>query len=90
MMGSALSSILIVFVRGYQVLISPWLGSNCRHQPTCSVYMIDALREWGPVRGAWMGLRRIAKCHPWGTSGHDPVPLRPNKGQAQGGPQDAG
>lgn len=90
MIGRALSSILIVFVRGYQVLISPWLGSNCRHQPTCSAYMIKALREWGPIRGAWMGLKRIAKCHPWGTSGHDPVPLRPNKGQAQGGPQDAG
>ena len=90
MIGRALSAVLIVFVRGYQVLISPWLGSNCRHQPTCSAYMIEALREWGPVRGAWMGVKRMAKCHPWGTSGHDPVPLRPKKGKPRGGPGVAG
>ena len=77
MIGRVISAFLIVFVRGYQVLISPWLGSNCRHQPTCSAYMIEALREWGPFRGAWMGMKRIAQCHPWGTSGHDPVPSRP-------------
>ena len=52
--------------------------------------MIEALREWGPVRGAWMGVKRIAKCHPWGTSGHDPVPLRPKKGKPRGGPGVAG
>ena len=86
-MGRALSAILIVLVRGYQVLISPWLGSNCRHQPTCSAYTIEALREWGPLRGIWLGMRRIAKCHPWGTHGHDPVPLRPKKGK-DGGAQE--
>ena len=70
----ALSAMLIVLVRGYQVLISPWLGSNCRHQPTCSAYTIEALREWGPFRGLWLGCKRIAKCHPWGSHGPDPVP----------------
>jgi len=90
MIGRALSAVFIVLVRGYQVLISPWLGSNCRHQPTCSAYMIEALREWGALRGGWMGAKRIAKCHPWGTSGHDPVPLRPKKGEGGGQPGDAG
>ena len=90
MIGRALSAVFIFLVRGYQVLISPWLGSNCRHQPTCSAYMIEALREWGPIRGGWMGAKRIAKCHPWGTSGHDPVPLRPKKGEGGGQPGDAG
>jgi len=89
MMGRAISAVLIFFVRGYQVLISPWLGSNCRHQPTCSAYTIEALREWGPVRGGWMGAKRIAKCHPWGSSGHDPVPPRPKKREVVGGPRDA-
>lgn len=90
MIGGVFSTLFIAVVRGYQVLISPWLGSNCRHQPTCSAYMIDALREWGPLRGGWMGLKRIAKCHPWGTSGPDPVPLRPKKGKPGGWPNDAG
>ncbi len=77
MIGRVFAAFLIVLVRGYQILISPWLGSNCRHQPTCSAYMIEAIQEWGPLSGGWMGVRRMAKCHPWGTSGHDPVPLRP-------------
>ena len=51
----AVSMVFIFLVRGYQLLISPWLGSNCRHQPTCSAYTIEALREWGPIKGgvAW-------------------------------------
>ena len=89
-MGRAFAAVLIFFVRGDQVLISPWLGSNCRHQPTCSAYTIEALREWGPIRGGWMGLRRIAKCHPWGSSGYDPVPQRPKKGEGGGALRDAG
>ena len=82
-MGRALSAVLIVLVRGYQVLISPWLGSNCRHQPTCSVYMIDALVMWGPVKGTWLGIRRISKCHPWGSAGYDPVPSRSRKDSSE-------
>ena len=90
MIGRALSAVFIFFVRGYQILISPWLGSNCRHQPTCSAYTIEALREWGPIRGLWLGFKRIAKCHPWGTYGFDPVPSRPKKGEGDGPQRDAG
>ncbi|REL37918.1 membrane protein insertion efficiency factor YidD [Rhodohalobacter sp. SW132] len=74
--GQAIRWIVIKFVRAYQLIISPWLGSNCLHTPTCSNYMIEAVEEWGAVKGVWLGLRRIGKCHPWGTSGYDPVPKR--------------
>lgn len=73
------SKILIGLVRFYQLAISPYLGSNCRYTPTCSAYMIDAIREWGPLRGTWMGMRRIGSCHPWGGSGYDPVPKKQGK-----------
>lgn len=69
--------IVILPVRFYQMAISPMLGSNCRYTPTCSHYMIDAVEEWGPLRGVWMGLKRIWRCHPWATHDHyDPVPKR--------------
>ena len=64
-------------VRVYQILLSPLLGSNCRHQPTCSNYALEALEEWGAWKGVWLTLKRVAKFHPWGTAGHDPVPSRP-------------
>ncbi len=64
----------IGLVRLYRVAISPWLGSNCRFQPTCSTYAIEALQRHGIGRGGWLALRRIARCHPWGASGYDPVP----------------
>ncbi len=71
---------LVIFpVRVYQVAISPLIGQNCRHQPTCSTYMIQAIQEWGVLKGIGLGTKRILKCHPWGTSGHDPVPPNPNK-----------
>ena len=60
--------------RLYQVAISPWLGTNCRFQPTCSQYTIEALQRHGLFRGGWLALRRIGRCHPWGSSGYDPVP----------------
>ena len=58
----------------YQKLLSPFLGSNCRFQPTCSAYAEEALRVHGAFRGGWLALRRITRCHPWGGSGYDPVP----------------
>lgn len=64
-------------VRAYQVLISPWLGRPCRHSPSCSAYAIEALRRFGVLRGGWLTARRLARCHPWGTSGYDPVPAAP-------------
>jgi len=69
-------SIAIFLVRGYQLLLSPLLGNNCRFHPTCSEYAIEALRAHGVMRGLWLTVRRIGRCHPWGGAGHDPVPPR--------------
>jgi hypothetical protein len=71
--------LFILPIRLYQVTLSPLLGANCRYVPSCSQYMIDAIEEWGPVKGIWLGMRRISRCHPWGGHGHDPVPKRPRR-----------
>ncbi|MFZ6051928.1 membrane protein insertion efficiency factor YidD [Halocola ammonii] len=78
-MSQWVKSIFIWPIRFYQAAISPLLGSNCRHQPTCSNYSIEAIKEWGVLKGTWMGMKRISKCHPWGTQGYDPVPKNPEK-----------
>ena len=72
-------------VRAYQILISPWLGRPCRHAPSCSAYAIEALRRFGVLRGGWLTAKRLARCHPWGTSGYDPVPtsLKPDDSGGQ-------
>jgi len=61
-------------IRGYQQLISPWLRPACRYQPSCSEYAVEAIETRGLVRGSWLGLRRLCRCHPLGGSGYDPVP----------------
>lgn len=71
--------LFILPIRLYQVTLSPLLGANCRYVPSCSQYMIDAIEEWGPLKGIWLGMRRISRCHPWGGHGHDPVPKRPRR-----------
>lgn len=71
---SPLARIFIVGVRGYQLFLSPFLGGRCRYDPSCSAYAIEALRLHGPWRGAWLSVRRIGRCHPWGGMGYDPVP----------------
>ncbi|HMN90561.1 MAG TPA: membrane protein insertion efficiency factor YidD [Saprospiraceae bacterium] len=71
-----LKQLFILPVRFYQLAISPLLPSSCRYQPTCSHYMIEAIQEWGPLKGTWLGLRRIGRCHPWGGHGYDPVPKK--------------
>jgi putative membrane protein insertion efficiency factor len=68
--------LIILPVRFYQYFISPLLGQRCRFKPTCSHYMIEAVQEWGALKGGWLGLKRIAKCHPWGPWGYDPVPKK--------------
>ncbi|MDE0917406.1 MAG: membrane protein insertion efficiency factor YidD [Flavobacteriales bacterium] len=68
--------VFIAFIRLYQIVLSPLLGSNCRHHPTCSAYGIESLKVWGAWKGLGLTLRRIIKCQPWGTSGHDPVPRK--------------
>lgn len=71
-----LSRLLIGAVRLYQRFLSPVLGKNCRFIPTCSEYMIEAIRIHGPLKGMWLGIRRIARCNPFGGWGYDPVPQK--------------
>jgi len=66
----------IQLLRVYRLAISPWLGSNCRFQPTCSSYAIEALQRYGLLKGAWLAARRVGRCHPWGGLGYDPVPTK--------------
>ena len=65
---------LIGLVRFYQLCISPLKPPTCRFTPTCSQYALQALKKYGPIKGSWLAIKRIAKCHPWGGSGYDPVP----------------
>jgi len=71
-----LSYIFVKIIRLYQIILSPILGSNCRYHPTCSQYMIDAINEWGILKGGILGIKRIAKCHPLGSKGFDPIPKK--------------
>ena len=68
------SLIFIIPIKIYQILISPLLGPSCRFTPTCSQYTIEAIQKYGPLKGGWLGFKRILRCHPWGGCGHDPVP----------------
>ena len=61
-------------VRFYRIVFSPWVGHNCRFQPTCSAYAMDALERHGAIKGTKLVIRRIGRCHPFGSSGYDPVP----------------
>lgn len=70
--GSLAAESLIALVRLYQITLSPWLGQSCRYNPTCSHYMIGAVRKYGVVRGFWRGICRIARCHPFRAGGYDP------------------
>jgi hypothetical protein len=70
-----MQAVLMALVRGYRLLLSPWLGSSCRFEPTCSAYSLQALELHGAGRGSYLTLRRLVRCHPWCAGGHDPVPL---------------
>ena len=72
-MKTLFSRFAIGLIRFYQYGISPYLPGACRYTPTCSQYSVEAIRKYGALRGSWMGLRRIGRCHPWGGSGYDPV-----------------
>lgn len=65
---------LLGLVAAYRYVISPLLGTNCRFEPSCSRYAREALLRYGAVRGSWLAARRLARCHPWGGSGYDPLP----------------
>ncbi|MEI8028437.1 MAG: membrane protein insertion efficiency factor YidD [Comamonadaceae bacterium] len=69
-----IKDMLIALVRGYRLLLSPWLGSSCRFEPTCSVFSIQALQLHGAVVGSYLTLKRLGRCHPWCAGGLDSVP----------------
>ncbi|MEM7718448.1 MAG: membrane protein insertion efficiency factor YidD [Pseudomonadota bacterium] len=66
--------IVAVPIKAYRLIFSPWVGHNCRYQPTCSAYALEALEKHGALRGTWLAARRVLSCHPWGGSGIDNVP----------------
>lgn len=72
--GKLFGKILIGVITLYRLFVSPLLGTNCRFQPSCSAYGIEAITRHGALKGGWLTVRRIIKCHPWGASGYDPVP----------------
>ncbi|MDN5864460.1 MAG: membrane protein insertion efficiency factor YidD [Gammaproteobacteria bacterium] len=65
---------LVLLIRAYRVLLSPWLGAHCRYQPTCSAYAIAAIETHGVARGTLLAIARITRCHPFHAGGYDPVP----------------
>ena len=71
--------LLIKLVRIYQKFLSPLFPGCCRFRPTCSEYMIDAIQKHGALKGLYLGIKRLLKCHPWGGSGYDPVPEKKEK-----------
>ena len=68
--------VLIGLLRAYRLLISPLYGQVCRYHPSCSAYALEAVTEHGALRGSWLSLRRLLRCHPWAAGGYDPVPSR--------------
>jgi len=81
--GEILAKILSYPILGlvyfYRYAISPLKPPSCRHVPTCSAYMIEAVKIHGPFTGTFLGIKRLSRCHPWGTHGYDPVPPKKNK-----------
>lgn len=64
----------VLLIKLYQWIISPLIGPKCRFTPTCSNYGLEAFKKYGPIKGFWLTLKRVGRCHPWGGHGHDPVP----------------
>jgi len=69
-------------VYGYRVILSPLLIGHCKFVPSCSEYFLQAVREWGVLRGSWLGLKRLIRCRPFSMGGIDPVPMRPRSGES--------
>ena len=73
-MKHLLSTLLILLIQFYRKCISPLFPPCCSYTPTCSQYAVEAITKYGPFKGTWLAIKRIARCHPWGGSGYDPVP----------------
>ena len=68
------SQVAVLCIRGYQRFISPAFPPTCRFTPTCSAYALTSIQRYGLIKGGWLGVKRIGRCHPWNPGGHDPVP----------------
>ena len=73
------SALAIRGIRAYQLVLSPLMGSHCRFHPSCSQYALEAYQRFGVVKGSWLSLKRLAKCHPWHPGGADPLPEKPTQ-----------
>lgn len=77
-----MKTLLVICVRGYQLLLSPLLGPRCRFYPSCSTYAVQSLQRHGGLRGSWLSIRRLARCHPWNPGGVDLVPAQSHRYQS--------
>jgi hypothetical protein len=73
-MNSSISNFIISLIKAYRFILSPWLGMHCRFHPTCSVYAIEAIQQYGVLHGSYLAIKRLGRCHPWHEGGIDPVP----------------
>ncbi len=76
MLSRSISRLMTGAIKAYRYLLSPWIGQQCRHHPSCSIYALEALERFGPARGGWLALKRVGRCHPLHPGGYDPVPDR--------------
>jgi len=90
MLKNFFKQLFIVPIRFYQYVISPMIGPRCRYIPSCSQYTIEAIQQHGVLKGTWLGIKRISRCHPWGGHGYDPVPGTENQSGCGCASHDAG